>query len=144
MRAMTRDDILAVLARREAAWQARDPVALAATHTPDGVVASPTGGVLEGRAEIERVYRLWLSAFPDLTIHIDEVLIDGARVVQIARMAATHAGDFLGLAPTGRHVEAQVALLMTIAGGLVAEERRIFDFTGVLVQVGVLKAKPGA
>jgi predicted ester cyclase len=100
--------------------------------------------VLEGRAEIEHVYRLWLSAFPDMTIHVDEVLVDGARVVQIARLAGTHAGDFFGLAPTGRHVEAQVALLMTITDGLVSEERRIFDFTGVLVQVGVLKAKPSA
>lgn len=141
---MTRDDTLAVLARREAAWQARDAAALATTHAPDGVVASPTGGVLEGRAEIERVYRLWLSAFPDMTVHVDEVLVDGARVVQIARLAGTHTGDFFGLAPTGRHVEAQVALLMTITDGLVSEERRIFDFTGVLVQVGVLKAKPSA
>jgi hypothetical protein len=33
---------------------------------------------------------------------------------------------------------------MTITDGLVSEERRIFDFTGVLVQVGVLKAKPSA
>jgi hypothetical protein len=31
---------------------------------------------------------------------------------------------------------------MTVADGLITEERRIFDFTGVLLQVGVLKAKP--
>jgi len=33
---------------------------------------------------------------------------------------------------------------MTVADGFVVEERRIYDFTGVLVQVGVLKAKPTA
>jgi ketosteroid isomerase-like protein len=141
---MTREETLELMARRLAAWGARDPVALAATHAPDGIVASPTGGVLEGRAEIERIYRLWLSAFPDLVVHSDEILIDGTRVVHIAQLAGTHAGDFFGLAPTGRHVEVQVALLMRVANGLVTEERRIFDFTGVLVQVGVLKAKPGA
>ena len=141
---MTREETLELMARRLAAWVARDPVALAATHAPDGIVASPTGGVLEGRAEIERIYRLWLSAFPDLVVHSDEILIDGARVVHIARLAGTHAGDFFGLAPSGRHVEVQVALLMSVASGLVTDERRIFDFTGVLVQVGVLKAKPGA
>ena len=139
---MTRDDILAVLARRDAAWTNRDAAALAATHAPGGTVASPTGGVLEGRAEIERVYRLWFSAFPDMTLTVDDLLGDGDRVVQIARMSGTHTGDFFGLAPSGRRVDAQVATLMTIAGGLVVEERRIFDFTGVLVQVGVLKAKP--
>jgi uncharacterized protein (TIGR02246 family) len=141
---MTRDDILALLARRQAAWQARDAAALTATHAPEGVVISPTGGVLTGRREIERIYRMWLSAFPDMTLDQDEVVIEGDRLVQIARISGTQAGDFFGLAPTGRHAEAQVALLMTVADGLVTEERRIFDFTGILVQVGVLKAKPGA
>jgi uncharacterized protein (TIGR02246 family) len=141
---MTRDEILALAARRQAAWAARDPVALAATHAENGVVASPAGGALEGRAEIERVYRRWFAAFPDIVMHQDELLIDGDRVVVVARMSGTHAGDFFGLPPTGRHVEVQVAQVMTVAGGLVSEERRIYDFTGVLVQVGVLKAKPSA
>ena len=74
----------------------------------------------------------------------DDLLIDGDRVVQVGRMSGTHSGDFFGLAPTGRHVECQVALVLTVADGLVADERRIYDFTGVLVQVGVLKAKPTA
>jgi len=143
---MTRDEVLALLQRRHAAWDAHDAPGLAATHAEQGVVVSPTGGVLEGRAEIERVYRLWFSAFPDIqfTFTDDDVLLDGSRVAQIARMAGTHAGEFFGLAPTGRHVEVVVALVMTVKDGLVLEERRIYDFTGVLVQVGVLKAKPSA
>ena len=47
---MTRDDIIALFNRRETAWQARDAAGLTADHAPDGVVVSPTGGVLEGRA----------------------------------------------------------------------------------------------
>ena len=144
MRRMTRDDILALLQRRRDAWDARDAAALAATHAEKGVVISPTGGVLEGRAEIERVYRLWLSAFTGITFAVDEVLIDGDRVVQIARFSGTHAGEFFGLAPTGRQVEVQAAILCKVADGVVVEERRIYDFTGVLVKVGVLKAKPVA
>jgi uncharacterized protein (TIGR02246 family) len=144
MPAMTRDEILALLERRRAAWAARDATALAATHADKAVVVSPTGGVLEGRDEIARIYRLWFSGFSDITFSQDEVVIDGDRLVEVARLAGTHSGDFFGLAPTGRHVEVQVALLMTVADGLVVEERRIYDFTGVLVQVGVLKAKPMA
>jgi uncharacterized protein (TIGR02246 family) len=144
MRGMTRDDILALVNRRNAAWAARDAPALAATHAEHGTVASPTAGVLEGRDEIEAVYRSWLLAFPDLVVHQDDLLIDGERVAQIARLTATHAGEFFGLSPTGRRVEVLVALLMRVADGLVQEERRIYDFTGLLVQVGVLKAKPTA
>ena len=141
---MTRDAVLALMKRRIAAWNARDAAALAATHAPNGSVTSPTGGVLEGRAEIERVYRIWLTAFPDLVYEPIDLLIDGNRAVQIARLVATHSGDFFGLAPTGRRLEFQAAVLMTVHDDLVTEERRIYDFTGVLVQVGVLKAKPAA
>ena len=95
---MTRDEILALVQRRKAAWAARDPVALAATHAVHGTVASPVGGVLEGRAEIERVYRLWFSAFTDILVQQDHVVIDGDQVVVIARMSGTHSGDFFGLA----------------------------------------------
>jgi predicted ester cyclase len=128
--------------RRHAAWAAHDVPALTATHAANGIVVSPTGGVLEGHADIERVYRLWFSAFPDIRYTSDEILVDGDRVVEIARLSGTHAGDFFGLPPTGRHVEVLVALLLKVGDGLVLEERRIYDFTGVLVQVGVLKAKP--
>jgi predicted ester cyclase len=144
MRGVTRDDILALLRQRTTVWNVHDAPALAALHAPDGVVASPTGGVLEGRDEIERVYRLWFTAFPSMKASEDANLIDGDRAVQILRFAGTHVGEFFGLAGTGRHVEVTVASVLTFAAGLIAEERRIYDFTGVLVQVGVLKAKPSA
>lgn len=141
---MTRAEVAALFDRREAAWRACDAAALAATHTPDSVVISPTGGVLEGRDEIERVYRVWLNAFKGITFVPDDLLIDGDRVVQIARLQGTHTGEFFGVAATGRPIEVTVALLITLADGFVAEERRIYDFTGLLVQTGVLRAKPGA
>ena len=139
---MTRDDILALLVRRVAAYKAHDAAALAAMHAPSGVVASPFGGVLEGREEIQRIYRVWFAAFPDVASHEDAVLVDGNRAVQIVRFSGTHAGEFFGLPATGRHVEGTMAFLLTLRDGLITEERRIYDFTGLLVQVGVLKAKP--
>ena len=141
---MTREDIVALIDRRSAAWTARDAAALAATHAADGVVVSPTGGVLEGRQEIERVYKLWMTAFPDITVQSSDLLIDGDRVAQLLRIAGTHLGDFFGMPPTNRHVDLEAALLMVVREGAVAEERRVYDFTGLLVQVGVLKAKPTA
>jgi predicted ester cyclase len=132
----------ALLARRVAAWNAHDASTLASLHDASGVVISPTGGVLEGRAEIERVFRLWFSAFPDMTANADVPLIDGDRAVQILRFSGTHAGEFFGLPATGRHVELTVACVLSLADDRIVEERRIYDFTGLLVQVGVLKAKP--
>ena len=79
---MTREEIMALFTRREAAWRAHDAAALAADHATDGVVISPTGGVLEGRGDIERIYRIWFTAFPDLAFATTDLLIDGDRVAQ--------------------------------------------------------------
>src|SRR5579859_540406 len=110
---VTRDEIDALLVRRDAAWRSRDASALASLHDVNGVVVSPTGGVLEGRAEIERVYRLWFAAFPDITTHADTSLVDGDRAVQILRFSGTHSGEFFGLAATGRHLEVTIACVLT-------------------------------
>ena len=139
---MGRDEILGLLDRRDGAWNAHDARGVAATHAADGVVISPTGGVLEGRSEIERVYRVWFTAFPDIVTRREDVVIDGNQVAVLSRFTGTHAGEFFGLAPSGRRVEVDVALLITVSDGLIAKERRVYDFTGLLVQVGVLKAKP--
>jgi uncharacterized protein (TIGR02246 family) len=144
MRGMERDEIVALLGRRNAAWSTRDARALAATHAPDGTVTSPAGGLLKGRAEIERVYWIWLTAFPDIVWHPEDIVIEGDRVVLVARMVGTHSGEFFGLAPTGRRMEVVIAMVITVADGLILSERRIYDFTGLLVQTGVIKAKPSA
>jgi hypothetical protein len=44
---------------------------------------------------------------------------------------------------TNRHIEFRMARLLEMNDhGLIARERRIYDFTGLLVQLGVLRAKP--
>jgi uncharacterized protein (TIGR02246 family) len=140
---MDREQIEALFRTRTAYWHARDAAALAAGHAVNGVVVSPTGGVLEGRDEIERIYSVWFNAFPDLELTDTDLVIDGDRAVMLATVSGTHSGDFFGLASTGRRVHATCAFVYTFRGDLIEHERRILDFTGVLVQVGVLKAKPG-
>lgn len=139
---MTREQIFEVFARREAAWRARDAQALAGDHAPDGVVVSPTGGVLEGRQEIERIYRVWFVAFPDLVFTTEDLLVDDDRAALLCRFTGTHLGEFFGMSPTGRHIESSGAFIYRFQDGFIVHERRVLDFTGLLIQVGVLRAKP--
>jgi predicted ester cyclase len=60
----------------------------------------------------------------------------------LCRIAGTHGGEFFGVQPTGRRMEIAAAFIYRFNGDLIVHERRILDFTGVLVQVGVLRAKP--
>jgi steroid delta-isomerase-like uncharacterized protein len=139
---MTRDEIFALFTRREAAWRTRDAASLTSDHAPDGVVVSPTGGVLEGLAEIERIYRVWFTAFPDLVFTTEDLLVDENRAALLCRITGSHAGEFFGMPQTGRRIEVSGCFIYRLHEGRIAHERRILDFTGLLVQVGVLRAKP--
>jgi steroid delta-isomerase-like uncharacterized protein len=141
---MTREEITAMFNRRADAWDKHDAVALAADHALDAVVISPTGGVLEGRGDIERIYKVWFTAFPDLFFKERDILIDNDRVALIMTVEGTHAGDFFGLPASGRRVKFVGAFVYTLRDGQIVHERRVLDFTGVLVQVGVIRAKPAA
>jgi len=141
---MTREAIASLFERRAENWRTHDAAALAADHAPTCVVISPTGGVLEGRDEVERIYRIWFTAFPDLTVTTSDILIDGDRAALVFTISGTHAGDFFGLHASGRHLDATCAFIYTLSDGFIVHERRVLDFTGVLVQVGVLRAKPAA
>ena len=140
---MTRTDQLAFCERRVEAWRRRDPIALAADHSERGTVVSPIFSKVTGREAIQRSYESLFRSFPDWTMDNEAPLIDGDRIAVPFTAKATHAGRFMGLDGTGRRCEIHGVLLMDMAEGLIAHERRVYDFTGLLIQLGVLRSKPG-
>jgi len=139
---MTRREMVEFFARRNAAYRRHDFAALAADHTEDGELESPVGGNVKGRNAIQNIYMEWFSAFPDVEFLTEHLLIDDDRAVQFLKMAGMQKGEFCGLAPTGKRFEVRCAFLFFLAGDKIAREIRIYDFTGLLLQLGVLKAKP--
>jgi steroid delta-isomerase-like uncharacterized protein len=140
---MTRPEISELIVRVQEAWNRRDVTALVNFHAEDCVVESPvSGGEARGHEAIARAYETFFNAFPDLVMKYEEPLIDGSRVVLIARFSGTDRGGFMGLQPTGRSVDFPCVLLFDLENGVIARERRIYDFTGLAVQVGAIKAKP--
>jgi steroid delta-isomerase-like uncharacterized protein len=139
---MTREEIIKFFAGRDEAWQRHDAAALAADHGEDGVVDSPLGGEVKGRSAILNIYRQWFLSFPDAKYFTEHLLVDGHQAVQFIRMSGTQKGDFCGLSPTGKRFEMRCAFMFSFVDDKIAHEIRIYDFTGILVQLGVLTAKP--
>lgn len=139
---MTRQEITAFFDGRHQAWMARDSEALAAGHATNGTIESPMFGHREGQAAIGETYRALFDTFPDWDFTSEPLLIDGDRVAQPFSATATHVGQFMGLSGTNRHFKIQGVRLITMAGGAIQSERRMYDFTGLLIQIGVLRPKP--
>jgi steroid delta-isomerase-like uncharacterized protein len=139
---MTRKEITEFFAGRDEAWQRHDYESLTTDHAEDGEVESPLWGNLKGRSAIQKVYKEWFSSFPDVEYSTEHLLIDGSSAVQFVKMVGNQKGEFCGLAPTGKRFEVRCAFLFFFSNGKIAREIRTYDFTGVLLQLGVLKAKP--
>ena len=138
---MTRAEIVAFFAKRQLHWNARDPQRLAADHAVDGVVRSPMHGQPRGRDAIAASYVALFDAFPDWRFTTEDLLIDGDRVAQVFSAEATHVGEFMGIPGTNRRFRIQGVRLCEMADGLIQSERRLYDFTALLIQVGVLRPK---
>jgi len=139
---MTREEIVALFARLQAAFDRRDATALAAFYAEDSVVESLMAGTVTGRAAIAEIYQAWFKAFPDVVMTADDLIIDGNRVTMAHNVVGSDIGGFMGLAPTGRPFRLSIIFICTLKDGEIHHERRVYDFTGLLVQIGVLKARP--
>jgi steroid delta-isomerase-like uncharacterized protein len=125
----------ALFARRDQAWADRDVAALVAPYAENCVLESPTAGTILGREAIERVYRIWFTAFPDIAVETEELLIVGDRVIQTLLVRGTDTGGFLGFPPTGKPIRVRGVFLFTLEGNQFVRERRILDFSSVLLQL---------
>jgi steroid delta-isomerase-like uncharacterized protein len=139
---MTRQQVLDLFKRREEAYEDLDAAALATDYADDAVIESPTAGVHQGREAAEKALRAIFSAFLDLTVSPDYLIIDGGSVASVITLEGTHIGDFLGIPPTGKQFRMPAVFFYQLENGKIVRERRIYDFTGLLIQIGVLKAKP--
>ena len=139
---MTRDEITTFFDRRERAWRSRDFATLTSGHGENGTVISPMFGTIHGRPAIEKAYRDLFVAFQDWEYGTQELICEGQRVAHAYTVRATHSSDFFGVPATGRRFEIHGVTLYKLDQNLISEERRIYDFTALLIQIGVLKAKP--
>ena len=140
---MTRDEIVALSARRQEGFDRLDAAMLAALLAEDGVVETPFGGgVTVGREAIEQVYRGFFTAFSTVKFDQEMLLIDGNKTALLTHVHGTNSGEVMGVPPSDRPFSISMVSICELQDGFIMREQRVYDFTGLLLQVGALKAKP--
>jgi steroid delta-isomerase-like uncharacterized protein len=124
------------------AWPRHDAAALASPFTEDAVYTSMLVGTIRGPKEIETLYQRWFGAFPDMEFQVEKRLVYRNQAAILWSQSGTHMGELCGLSGTGRIFVLPGSFFMTFREGRIVSMRSIYDFTGLLVQIGVLKAKP--
>ncbi len=102
------------------------------THDPTGDLYGPEGL----RIDIAG----FRSAFPDLRMTTEDLVADGDRVARRFRLEGTHAGSFMGVAPTGQRVALGGIAFHRVDGGRIVETWLAYDFLGLLRQLGAVES----
>ena len=84
-----------------------------------------------GRGFVEAI----LTAFPDIRYSIDDSLNEGGRVAVRWSAVATHTGDLLGMAPTGKSVSIIGMTIFRVENDQIVELWDVWDEAGLLRQL---------
>lgn len=90
--------------------------------------------------ELRSDLRAWLtqlrSAFPDYHVELEDVIVDGNKVVARERITGTNLGPLLGLPPTGRPICIDGVDIVVVAEGRIVEHWGITDGQTMVRQLG--------
>jgi steroid delta-isomerase-like uncharacterized protein len=77
-------------------------------------------------------------AFPDVKVHIDDMIAEGDFAVFHDHVEATSKNDFLGVPPNGKHIAWTEIHFLRIVDGKIVEHWTNFDQFGILMQLGAI------
>ncbi|GGF54683.1 hypothetical protein GCM10007301_12780 [Azorhizobium oxalatiphilum] len=133
---MPTDDPKAVILRYyDQVWDKRQPEAIEGLFAAEYVNHAGARGLLAGPAGIRKNYDALLASFPDVRFTLDDILVDGEKVVVRYTMLGTHTGEFQGRAPTGRAVTVPGIGIYAVSGGKIRESWVLRDSLVLLRQL---------
>jgi predicted ester cyclase len=86
-----------------------------------GVVLHAGRNAVQGRDNLRTIIADFLIGFPDVQHNIEDLVIEGDRVVTRWRGLGHHRGIYAGIAPTGREIEYSGITIFRIADGRIDE-----------------------
>jgi steroid delta-isomerase-like uncharacterized protein len=108
-------------------------------YAADFVVHGSTEGEdIRGLRNVKHSMSEYLNAFPDLHYALDDLIVEGDKVVVRCTVTGTHKGEFMGVPPTNRKVKLQAIAIDRVVGGKIVEEWGLSDTLGLMQQLGVV------
>lgn len=116
----------------EDGWNRQRDEAVEACFAADFVGHDAYQPPLHGHADVRSFVHGIRSAFGDLSIRVDDVLVEGDRAATRITVRARHTGEFLGHAATGASLTFPALIIFRLQGGLFREAWQHWDVAGVV------------
>ena len=97
---------------------------------------------VHGPEEFKNLVKVYLTAFPDVHLTVEDAFGTGDRVTVRWVSRGTHLGTMMGIPPSNNKVEVMGISIFRMEASQVAEEWEGFDTLGMMQQIGAIP-KPG-
>jgi steroid delta-isomerase-like uncharacterized protein len=95
---------------------------------------------MRGREAFKEFVQMYLSAFPDGAITVDDQIAEGDTVASRWTARGTHQGELMGIAPTRKQVTVAGLSYSRFKNGKMVESYANWDTLGLLQQIGAIPA----
>ena len=92
----------------------------------------------QGMEGAKAAHLMLREGFPDLKFTIDDLMIEGDKLVMVATGRGTNTGSFFGMPPSGKPVSWTGMRILRIKDGKFVSGVAEFDQVGILQQMGVI------
>jgi len=114
-----------------------DPAIVDELIADDYVYHGPAGQDIKGPEGFKQMFTANIPIFPDIHFTIDDMVAEGDKVAVRYTSTATHKGEFMGIAPTGKRITMKSAFFYRLAGGKIVEAVSYSDSLAMFQQLGV-------
>ncbi len=123
----------------------KNPGAIDQFIAPNCVDHAAPPGFPKGLEGAKQMLGMYLGAFPDVAVTIEDMVAEGDKVVARFAIRGTHQGSFMGIAATGKRVAFSGIDIVRVSGGKIVEHWESFDQLGLMQQLGAEKmpGQPG-
>ena len=98
------------------------------------------GGMGDGPDGAKRTARALRTAFPDFTLTIQDLVVDGDKVWARQSGGGTNLGSFFGRPPTGRTAHIEVYDVARFENGQMVEHWGVPDQLGMMFELGLIES----
>jgi hypothetical protein len=89
---------------------------------PDALIRTPLPIQATGAQAIKEIFGRLLQAHPDLHIAVEDLIVEGDKVVSRNTVTGTQKGEHMGVAPTGKSVTYNEIFIFRFVNGRIAEQ----------------------
>jgi len=107
-------------------------------HITDYVFHGGTGEEIRSLKDYKQYMSGFYSAFPDLHVTIDGMVVEDGKVAIRWTMSGTHRGEIEGVPPTGKKMTIWGISIERVVGGKFVETWERYDSLGFMQQLGLV------